>query len=232
MLERLLPFEGPLFLSLNGSHSELMDKAMWLYSFKFTWVPLYLCLVILFIYKFRNNWKEYTLIFVSIALLILICDQVASGMLKPMFERFRPTHHPDFKNQVEIVFGYRGGRYGFASSHASNAFGFAMFTALQFRHRLFTVLLFTHAIITAYSRIYLGVHFISDVVVGALIGITAGVLIFKFYIFVRKKLITNNKDESFVPRYSSKEVFYVSCIYLLTIISILTFSNQLVKLTI
>ncbi|GHU93091.1 hypothetical protein FACS1894155_12950 [Bacteroidia bacterium] len=148
-----------------------------------------------------------------------------------MFERFRPTHHPDFKDQVHILFGYRGGRYGFASSHASNAFGFAMFTTLLFRNKWFSLLLFTHALITAYSRVYLGVHFISDVIAGALIGIFTGILIYKLYLSGRKKLIIKETNEPVIPRYNPKEVIYVYCTYFLIIVTLLIFNNQLVKLT-
>ncbi len=231
MLEGILQYEKSLFFFLNGSDFSFLDNFMWLYSYKLTWIPLYLCFFILFIYKYRHNWKEYVLIFVAIALVILICDQVASGILKPMFHRFRPTHHPDFKDQVDIVFGYRGGKYGFASSHASNAFGFAMFMSLLFKNKILTALLFIHAIITAYSRIYLGVHFISDIIAGAAIGIIAGILIYQFYIYSRKKLIVRNKRESIIPQYSSKEVFWVCCSYFFIVASILIFNNQLVNLT-
>ncbi|MDR3060860.1 MAG: phosphatase PAP2 family protein [Dysgonamonadaceae bacterium] len=231
MLEKILPYEESFFYSLNGSDSCLMDHFIWLFSYKFTWIPLYLCFFILFIYKYRNNWKEYVLIFVSLFLVILICDQVASGILKPMIERYRPTHHPDFKDHVRILFGYRGGLYGFASSHASNAFGFATFTVLLFRNKWFSLLLFTHALITSYSRIYLGVHFISDIVAGALIGIFTGILIYKLYLYGRKKLIIKDKDESVIPRYNFKEVLGVYCTYFLIITFLLIFNNQLVKLT-
>ncbi len=231
MLERLLPYERSSFFFLNGSDSSLMDNFMWMYSHKLTWLPLYLCLFILFIYKYRNNWKEYVLIFVSIFFVILICDQVASGILKPMFHRFRPTHHPDFQDQVHYLFGYKGGLYGFASSHASNAFGLAAFTALLFRNKLFSITIFIFAILMGYSRIYLGVHFISDVVAGALIGIITGILIYRLYIYFRKKLIINKKHESAIPKYTNKEAIYVCSTWLLIVVFILIFNNQLVKLS-
>ena len=231
MLERILPYERSAFFFLNGSESELLDNFMWMCSHKLTWVPLYLCLFIIFVYKYRNNWKEYVLIFVSIFFVILICDQVASGILKPMFQRFRPTHHPDFKDQVDFIFGYRGGRYGFASSHASNAFGLAMFTALLFRNKLFSITIFAFAAITAYSRIYLGVHFISDIVAGTLIGIITGILIYKLYIFARKKLITEKIHAPAIPKYTNKEAISACLTWLLIIVSILIFNSQLVKLT-
>jgi undecaprenyl-diphosphatase len=231
MLEKILPYEASLFYFLNGSDSCLMDHFMWLFSYKFTWIPLYLCFFILFIYKYRNNRKECILILVSLFLVILICDQVASGILKPVFARYRPTHHPDFKDQVHILFDYRGGLYGFASSHASNAFGFVMFTALLFKNKWFSILFFTHALITAYSRIYLGVHFISDVVVGAFIGILAAILVYKLYLFGYKKLIMRDKDEFVIPNYTFKEILFLCCAWFFIIAVLLIFNNQLVTLT-
>jgi undecaprenyl-diphosphatase len=114
-------------------------------------------------------------------IVIALCDQIASGVFKPMFHRFRPTHHPDFKDWVDVVSGQRGGRYGFISSHAANTFGLSTFVSLLFRNRLLSFTLFLFALLTAYSRIYLGLQFVSDVVVGALVGILAGYAVYRIY---------------------------------------------------
>lgn len=94
-------------------------------------------LFILVVLCYKKNWKEWLLILLAIVLTITLCDQFASHVCKPIFTRFRPTHHPDFMDQVKVVFGYRGGMYGFISSHAANAFGFATLMALIFRNKLF-----------------------------------------------------------------------------------------------
>ncbi len=229
MLERELPLERALFYMLNGSDSPTMDHFMWLYSGKWTWLLFYLCIFVVVIYKYKNNWKEYVFLFLMIAILITLCDQIASGIFKPFFERLRPTYHPDFKDQVEIVSGYRGGRYGFISSHATNVFGFATFTALLFRHRIYTVVLFIHALITIYSRVYLGVHFISDVLAGALVGVITGFLVYKLYIYIRRQYISTNDQKPDHPVYSKKEIFAICSSYILTVILILLFNNLLIK---
>ena len=118
MLEQESQLERSLFLLLNGTHSPFWDNVMYTYSYMFTWVPFYLCFF--FIFSYKKHWKEIVLTFIAIGLLILLCDQLSSGITKPIFHRLRPTHDPDFENIVHTVFNYRGGRYGFFSGHATN----------------------------------------------------------------------------------------------------------------
>ena len=193
MLENLLNYEREAFLWLNGSHNPMADQFWWLFSGKTVWIPLALSFVYL-IFSNHRPWKEALAIVVAIAITITLCDQFASSFCKPVFERFRPTHHPDFMNDVQIVFGYRGGRYGFISSHAANAFGFVMFTALLLQKRLYTIIMFAWATLTAYSRIYLGVHFISDIVPGILVGLFLGWFVYKLFIYTTSHFINKDSD--------------------------------------
>ena len=172
MLEQWLVWERDLFFALNGSDFEWLDRVMWIYTGKMVWLPL--AVLILFLLFYKRDWREAILVLLMIALVVTLCDQFASHVCKPLFTRFRPTHHPDFADQVKTVFGYRGGKYGFISSHAANAFGFAMFMSLLFRDRLFSCLIFLWAVVVSYSRIYLGVHYPGDLIVGGLIGIAIG----------------------------------------------------------
>lgn len=184
MVEKVLDYERDLFFMLNGSDSPFLDRFMWLYSGKAVWLPL--AAFILFVLVYKKKWRESILILLAIVLVITLCDQFASHICKPLFTRFRPTHHPDFMDQVQTVFGYRGGKYGFISSHAANAFGFATFMSLLFRYRLFTWTIFLWSALTAYTRVYLGVHFISDIVPGAIAGVFFGWLVYYLYIKVRR----------------------------------------------
>lgn len=228
MLEIILEYERGAFFLINGSDSTLLDHFMWLVSDKLVWIPWIICLLVILFHK--KNWKEAVLIILSIALVITICDQVASGLFKPLFQRFRPTHHPDFAEEVKILFNYRGGRYGFASSHAANAFGVAMFTALLFKNKLFSFSVFVFALLNAYSRIYLGVHFISDIVAGMLIGIAAGLLCYYLYRTSRKYILKIPEDKLRNPLYTSKETNLISSGFWLTLLVLLIFNNQLVTL--
>jgi len=184
MLEKELKLERELFLFLNEFSSPFWDNVMYIYSYKFAWIPFYLCFV--FVFCFRKNWKEITLAILAVTLIVFFCDFLSSSWSKPFFQRFRPTHHPDFKDVVNIAFDYRGGRYGFFSGHAANSFGFATLISLMFRNSILTITIFIFAIITAYTRIYLGVHFISDIVVGTIAGIIVGFFVYELYIIGRK----------------------------------------------
>ena len=135
MIEKILLYERDAFFALNGSDSAFLDRFMWLYTGKEVWLPLAILIIGVLVYK--KNWRESLLIILAIALVVLLCDQFASHVCKPLFTRFRPTHHPDFMEQVKTVFNYRGGLYGFISSHAANAFGFATLMALIMKNRWF-----------------------------------------------------------------------------------------------
>ena len=92
MLEQLLVWERDAFFMLNGSDSAFLDRFMWIYSGKAVWLPLAFFILVVLCYK--KNWKEWLLILLAIVLTITLCDQFASHVCKPIFTRFRPTHHP------------------------------------------------------------------------------------------------------------------------------------------
>ena len=201
MVEKILVYERDLFFMLNGSDSPFLDRFMWLYSGKAVWLPLAAFILIVLLYK--KKWRESILILLAIVLVVTFCDQFASHVCKPIFTRFRPTHHPDFMDQVKTVFDYRGGKYGFISSHAAKAFGFATFMSLLFRYRLFTWTIFLWAALTAYTRVYLGVHFISDIVPGAIAGVFFGWLVYWLYVKARSLVPGTSGEASAL--YSDKQ---------------------------
>jgi undecaprenyl-diphosphatase len=217
MLEKILEYERGAFLWLNGGHNTFWDSFMWLYTGQIVWIPVLLLFVFLLFYK--KDWKESLMIILSIVLIITLCDQITSSIIKPTFMRFRPTHHPDFMDCVHTVNNYRGGLYGFISSHAANAFGFATFTLLLFRNRLFTITILIWSTLMAYTRIYLGVHFISDIIPGILVGMLIGFGIYKLYVFLRYKLLKKNNKTSEIHTESVKKLIitglYATILFLL-----------------
>ena len=90
---------------------------------KGVWLPLAFLILLVLIYK--KNWRGHYWSYWRSYWSLRCATSLPSHVCKPVFTRFRPTHHPDFMDQVKTVFGYRGGLYGFISSHAANAFGFA-----------------------------------------------------------------------------------------------------------
>lgn len=225
MLEHILEYERSMFFMLNGSDIPLLDRFMWLYTGKIVWLPLAAFILIILIYK--QNWRESLLILLAIALVVTLCDQFASHLIKPYFERFRPTHHPEFMHDVKTVFGYRGGRYGFISSHAANAFGFAMFMSLLFRNHIFTITVFLWALLTAYTRVYLGVHFISDIVPGAFAGLFFGWLVYIIYMYVRKKIVGRVEERPPYLLYSKKQKLSIVFGIVITVLNLLIFNVSL-----
>jgi undecaprenyl-diphosphatase len=218
MLEQELQWEKNLFFSLNGSDSAFWDYFFYGYSYMWTWLPFYACFLFFFIYK--RNWRESLFVILAFVLLIALCDQITSGFCKPFFHRFRPTHHPDFQEQVKTVMDYRGGLYGFISGHAANAFGFAVFSARLFKNKLFTWTILLFAFINGYSRIYLGVHFISDVVAGILVGALLGECVYRLYNWSRKKYLKiNNKTIKNRP-YPPKTCYLLCIVYLIMLLSL------------
>ena len=215
MVEKILAYERDLFFMLNGSDSPFLDRFIWLFSGKAVLLPLAAFILIVLLYK--KKWKESILILLGIVLVVTLCDQFASHVCKPIFTRFRPTHHPDFMDQVKTVFDYRGGRYGFISSHAANAFGFATYMSLLFRYRLFTWTIFLWAALTAYTRVYLGVHFISDIVPGAIAGVFFGWLVYWLYVKVHPVVTGSDGKVSTIYSDSRKRII-VYAIFITTLL--------------
>ena len=185
-VENLLPIERNLFFLLNGSNSVLLDNIMYNISLSKIWIPLYIFVVLLLF--FRTQKKEAFLMLAFFLLVFALCDQISSGLIKPFFERLRPGNHPDFKDLVQLVNNHRGGGYSFISGHATNSVGFAVALSLVFRNRWVTLVTLVWAGLISYSRIYLGMHFISDVVGGIIVGTLTAIALYAILIPLRKKL--------------------------------------------
>ena len=170
MLDKINTLDTQLFLFLNGKHNAFFDFIMYWASDMYFWFPFY-AILIFFIAKHYK--KQSLLIFISIAVLITLSDQTASHLIKNSVQRLRPSHQPALQNQIHLSKAGAGGKYGFVSSHAANAFALAMFLFLMLPKKFNWLkgVLFAWAILVSYSRIYNGVHYPSDVLVAALLGI-------------------------------------------------------------
>ena len=159
-MDWLIQLDSRLFLAINGFHSETWDGIMWRVSGKTSWWPFYLLLVGYLVW--RRKWQLVSMILFIVAV-VTLADQTSVHLFKNVFQRLRPCHEPTLEGLVHLVNNKCGGQYGFISSHASNVFVVLVLLALSIRKKWFTTILIVWALLVAYSRIYLGVHYPGDV---------------------------------------------------------------------
>lgn len=185
MLERILPYETELFFLINGHHHPWLNPVMWLLSNTILLIPLIVFLVV--INKNKNNKQIILPLFFALAFVFLLGDFFSSTVIKPNIQRLRPTHYPGIQEQVLTVYGYIGKKFGFLSGHATNSIGFATFSSLLFRRKGYSWGIYLWALAVCYSRVYLGVHFISDLVAGSCLGVAIGWIVYYLHqTYIRK----------------------------------------------
>ena len=181
MLEQLLHIDTEVLLAINGWNAPWADSLMWIVSEKTTWIPLYLLLIGLLVWRYRQpalnpkwSWMQrvpqYVVIVVVIGLAIGAADFIASGILKDLVARPRPTRVPELEGVLHLVNDYRSGQFGFVSSHAATTMACALLFSLIWRNKIATGLLMLWVAMNCYSRMYLGVHYPLDILGGLLVG--------------------------------------------------------------
>ena len=191
MLERLIHIDTEILLAINGWHAPWADTLMWIISAKTTWIPLYLLLIVLRVYRYRQpapttvKWLQKVpacvVMILTIVAAVGLADFIASGILKDWVARPRPSRVPELEGVLHLVNGYKSGRYGFVSSHAANTMACGLLFSLIWRKKITTISLMLWVAANCYSRMYLGVHYPLDIlgglIVGALVAIGAYVLL-------------------------------------------------------
>ena len=215
MLEKLLQLDKELLLFINGINSPFWDNFFWFYTDTAIWIPFYILIAAAVIYR-QNTKGLLTLLFIG--LVIVLCDQISSSIIKETVERLRPSHEPDLEGIVRLLHNKKSGKFGFISAHAANTFGLAMFTTLLFKKWWYGIFIFIWAVLNSYSRIYMGLHYPGDILGGMILGLITGCLIFLLY----KKLVfyhvkgfldvTKYKNEVLIPLIGG--IFAISMILL------------------
>ncbi len=221
MIETLVEWDRSAMVALNlsGHHTSFFDNLFWMISDILVWAPV---LVAFFYVVIKKQKSEALFLFLAVVLVFLLCDRISSGLLKPNIARLRPSHDPAVMNLLSYVHEYRGGRFGFPSSHAANSFGFMVLSSLILKNRNYTICAAVWAILCSYSRIYLGVHFPLDILCGTICGILIGFLCYYLLEWTMRRYAVKKQTENvLVTRYEKKDVnliLMVLAIVLFTVI--------------
>ena len=178
--QTFIDFDKQLLLWFNGSQSLYLDSLVRTLTDAFTWVPLYVSLFFV-VLKNSDTVRKILFILSCAGLCVLLSGTVDDAIVKPLVARWRPTHDPQIGLMVDTVDGYRGGRYGFFSAHASNTFSITVFFWWLIRSRLLTTAMTIWSLTNCWTRMYLGVHFPGDILVGLCWGAICGTLVYKIY---------------------------------------------------
>ncbi len=229
-MEALLELDRNLLLFFNEFSSPLFDNFFWVITSVMIWIPMYAAILYVIV---KEQGMKAIITILALALVVTLCDQISSNVFKDGFERLRPSREPANEGLLNIINGYRGGMYGFVSSHATNSFGLAVLTSLLFRYRWYTVFIVFWAVLNSYSRVYMGVHYPGDILGGLILGSLIGWFVYWLYEKVAVRFMPLHGE---MPPYGKRRPFSPESVRnviltgLVTIIVILLSSNILLEL--
>ena len=188
IFETFSEYDRWLTLSVNKAHNIFFDDVFALLSSTYVWVPLYILLLVMaYFVKNEKRWLWSLIFLLGVSIVVACTDLLSYRVIKPLVHRVRPCHDESLSGLIHIVDGHCGGLYGFVSSHAANSFGIATFSFLWLKQRYrFMWLLFGWATLICYSRVYLGVHYVGDVICGAIVGMAIGYVVHQLIMTKRK----------------------------------------------
>jgi len=176
-MDYLISLDKQWLLALNGSDSLFLDSLVKTLTTATTWIPLYVALLYMVI-KNSGNIRQVLLVVGCALLCVFLAGSLDDMIVKPLVGRWRPARDPEIGLSVDIVNGYRGGRFGFFSAHASNTFSLALFFSLLVRSRALSVALVFWSLVNCWTRLYLGVHYPGDIAVGLLWGTIVAIAVY------------------------------------------------------
>ncbi len=171
--DALIHIDKSMLLALNGSDSLFFDGLATVLTAPSTWIPLYLALLYVVINN-NDNVRQIVQVVACALLCVVFAGTIDDTIVKPLVARWRPTHDPEIGLLVDVVNGYRGGKYGFFSAHAANTFSLAVFFSIVMRSGRLAVLLLSWSLVNCWTRVYLGVHFPGDILCGIVWGGVVG----------------------------------------------------------
>lgn len=208
----------------NGSDNIMLDQMVQILTSGLTWIPLY---VMLFFVVMRNNetMGQIALVVGSAIFCVLFADGLVDGIIKQLAERWRPSNDPTFKYMVQVVDDIRPKGYSFCSAHAANTMSLAVFFSLLIRSKMLTITLVIWSLINCWTRLYLGVHYPSDILCGMIIGIIVGILVYLLYYKINLRIspkINYISNQYTSTGYDHDDIDKAMVILMLTLVYVVT----------
>jgi undecaprenyl-diphosphatase len=182
-LDKIIQLDKEVFIFLNGLGTENWDRFWIITTNQFSWIPLYF---IFFYLIFKSlGWRKGIILIIITALLVTFSDQF-TVFIKNFFGRLRPNRDPSINEFIRILKNNKS--FSFVSGHATTSIAVSLFMHLTLKKNFrYTILFFIWPLFFSYSRIYIGVHFPIDVVLGALLGLLIGWAFYKLSLKVLLK---------------------------------------------
>ncbi len=229
MLECILSADLSLLRFFNSGNSVYFDALVPMLTSGLTWIPLYIALFYLVV-KNHETMAQIGLIVATAVVCVCLAGGIGDFIVKPMVGRLRPCNDPMVKAQLNLVVGTLSESYSFFSSHAANTFSLAMFFSLLVRDRLFTIVMFLWALLNCWTRLYLGVHYPSDILCGMLYGSLVGVVVYLafyklFYKFnIKFQYISSQYTASGYAK-ADIDVVVATLVFTIAIVALLAFGD-------
>ena len=179
-----------LFL-INNSNSLYLDNVMTTLTCGFTWIPFYIALFWL-ILKNNETMMQILLIVAAVTLCLIFSGGIDDAIIKPYFSRLRPFLDPIYMGMIHTVKGYTPNDFSFFSAHAANTFSITVFFCLLIRCRLLSVSMILWSLMNSYTRLYLGLHYFTDIFVGMIWGATVAIIIYMIFKHLYKTISVKN----------------------------------------
>lgn len=165
---------------LMGSDSAILDHVALVLTNAWSWVPLYISLLVLII-KNNENMQQIAVCFGYAVLCIALASIMSNVIVKPLVERPRPCNTLEIMYLAQIAGDIHNKDYSFFSSHAANTMALAVFFSLLVKSKMLSLTLFVWSLLNCWTRLYLGQHYLTDIMVGLLWGVISGIIAYMLY---------------------------------------------------
>lgn len=218
--EWLFDADRACLLAFNGSDSLFLDELIKVLTSGTTWLPLYVGLLLV-VGRSHRHIRTFLPVVAAAVLCVLLTACVTNLLVKPWVCRLRPLNDPLLRPLLDTVAGIASSDFSFFSAHAANTAGIATFFSLLFRRRSMTLLLIGWSLLNCFTRLYLAMHYPSDVLVGLFFGMAVGTSVHVLYHrwAVRNGMLPSPRSNRHTPSgYDASSMKFAQGLFLLCIV--------------